>query len=81
MQAEGKVRRIGLCNVTVGQIVAARQIATISSVQVSLSVLDDGNLRNGFAEYCRDEADRTLSQRLGLEYCDSFARLNEIVHE
>src|SRR5687768_2581417 len=63
LQAEGKVRRIGLCNVTVGQIEAARAIAEISSVQVSLSVLDDENLRNGVAEYCRDEGIRLIAYR------------------
>jgi aryl-alcohol dehydrogenase-like predicted oxidoreductase/histidinol phosphatase-like enzyme len=63
LQGEGKVRRIGLCNVTVGQIVAARQIAEISSVQVSLSVLDDESLRNGVAEYCRDEGIRLIAYR------------------
>ena len=52
LQAQNKVRRIGLSNVTVSQIQAARAIADISSVQVNLSVADDENLRNGVAEYC-----------------------------
>ncbi|HSL70740.1 MAG TPA: aldo/keto reductase [Longimicrobiales bacterium] len=54
LQREGKIRRIGLCNVTVHQIEAARQIAEISAVQIELSVHTDENLRNGVAEYCRD---------------------------
>ena len=57
LQSDGKIRRIGLCNVTVGQIESAREIAEIASVQVSLSPLDDENLRNGVAEYCRDHGD------------------------
>ena len=50
LQAEGKIRRVGLCNVTVGQIEAARHMGEIASVQVSLSPLDDENLRNGVAD-------------------------------
>ena len=75
LQAEGKVRRIGLCNVTVGQIEAARAIAEIPSVQVSLSVLDDENLRNGVAEYCRDHGIRLIAHRpLGGERAARLAR-------
>ncbi len=75
LQAEGKIRRIGLCNVTVGQIEAARAIAEISSVQVSLSVLDDENLRNGVAEYCRAHGIRLIAHRpLGGERVTRIAR-------
>jgi len=63
LQEEGKVRRIGLCNITVGQIESARQIAEIASVQVSLSPLDDESLRNGVAEYCRDHGIRLIAYR------------------
>ncbi|MEP7347784.1 MAG: aldo/keto reductase, partial [Gemmatimonadaceae bacterium] len=63
LQAEGKIRRIGLCNVNVGQIVSARSIAAIDSVQVSMSVLDSENLHNGVAEYCRDEGIRLIAYR------------------
>jgi aryl-alcohol dehydrogenase-like predicted oxidoreductase len=63
LQNEGKVRRVGLCNVTVGQIEAARRIVEIASVQVSLSPLDDENLRNGVAEYCRDHGIRLIAHR------------------
>src|SRR5690349_21048956 len=63
LQAEGKIRRIGLCNVTVGQIESARRIAEIASVQVSLSPLDDENLRNGVGEYCRDHGIRLIAYR------------------
>src|SRR5215475_7419949 len=55
LQEEGKVRDIGLCNVTVSQIRAAQALVKIAAVQVSLSPLDDENLRNGVAEYCADE--------------------------
>jgi aryl-alcohol dehydrogenase-like predicted oxidoreductase/histidinol phosphatase-like enzyme len=63
LQEEGDVRDVGLCNVTVSQIEAARTIVSIASVQVSLSPLDDENLRNGVAEYCRDNGIRLIAYR------------------
>jgi aryl-alcohol dehydrogenase-like predicted oxidoreductase/histidinol phosphatase-like enzyme len=63
LQTEGLIRRIGLSNVTVGQIEAARDIAEIAAVQVSMSVLDDESLRNGVAEYCRDHGIRLIAYR------------------
>jgi len=63
LKSDGMVRNVGLCNVTVGQIEAARAITEISAVQVSLSVLDDDNLRNGVAEYCRDNGIRLIAYR------------------
>ena len=42
LQEEGKIRDVGLCNVTVHQILAAAQsIVKVASVQVSLSPFDD----------------------------------------
>ena len=75
LKADGKVKRVGLCNVTVGQIQAAREIVAIDSVQVSLSVLDDDNLRNGVAEYCRDHGIRLIAYR-PLGGVDKVARLS-----
>ena len=63
LQTSGLIRRIGLSNVTVGQIQAARAIAEIAAVQVSVSVLDDESLRNGVAEYCRDAGIRLIAYR------------------
>ncbi|MGH7694669.1 MAG: aldo/keto reductase [Gemmatimonadaceae bacterium] len=82
LKADGKVKRVGLCNVTVGQIKAAREIVEIDSVQVSLSVLDDDNLRNGVAEYCRDEGIRLIAYR-PLGGADKVARLsrNAVLNE
>jgi aryl-alcohol dehydrogenase-like predicted oxidoreductase len=75
LQNEGKVRRVGLCNVTVGQIVAAHRIVEIASVQVSVSPLDDENLRNGVAEYCRDNGIRLIAYRpLGGDRVSRLAR-------
>jgi aryl-alcohol dehydrogenase-like predicted oxidoreductase/predicted kinase len=75
LQREGAIKQIGLCNVTVGQIERAREIAEIASVQVSLSVLDDENLRNGVAEYCRDHGIRVIAYRpLGGDRAAKLAR-------
>lgn len=63
LQKDGLIREIGLCNVTVSQIEAARAIAPIASVQVSVSPFDDENLRNGVAEHCRDNGIRLIAHR------------------
>jgi len=52
LQRDGLVARIGLCNVTVGQIEEARRIAEIDAVQVELSFWNDDNLLSGVAAYC-----------------------------
>lgn len=52
LRNEGLVGRIGLCNVTVGQIEHARRIVEISAVQVELSPWHDTNVLNGVAQYC-----------------------------
>jgi aryl-alcohol dehydrogenase-like predicted oxidoreductase len=81
LQEEGKIREVGLCNVTVSQIRAARTIAPISTVQVSLSPFDDENLRNGVAEYCRDNAIRLIAYRpLGGEKAKRLARDSALSH-
>jgi aryl-alcohol dehydrogenase-like predicted oxidoreductase/predicted kinase len=52
LKDEGLVERIGLCNVKVGQIEEARQIAEISTVQIELSFWQQDNLLNGVVAYC-----------------------------
>jgi aryl-alcohol dehydrogenase-like predicted oxidoreductase len=75
LQADGLIRHVGLCNVTVGQIESARRIVEIASVQVSISPFDDENLRNGVAEYCRDHGIRLIAYRpLGGERVTRLAR-------
>jgi aryl-alcohol dehydrogenase-like predicted oxidoreductase/histidinol phosphatase-like enzyme/predicted kinase len=63
LQDDGRIRDVGLCNVTVSQIRAAQSVVAIAAVQVSLSPLDDQNLRNGVAEYCRDNGIRLIAYR------------------
>jgi aryl-alcohol dehydrogenase-like predicted oxidoreductase/histidinol phosphatase-like enzyme len=75
LQEDGAIHDIGLCNVTVRQIQAAQAVARIASVQVSLSPFDDENLRNGVAEFCRDNGIRLIAHRpLGGERVKSLAR-------
>ena len=84
LQQAGLIRRIGLSNVTVSQIKSAQRIAEIASVQVSLSVLDDENLRNGVIEYCRDNGIQVIAYRpLGGRRHNQLERdpvLSEIAH-
>jgi aryl-alcohol dehydrogenase-like predicted oxidoreductase len=63
LQREGKVKRVGLSNVTVSQIEAAREIVEIDSVQVPLSVVENEYLRNGVAEYCAEHGIRLIAYR------------------
>ena len=75
LKDDGWIRDVGLCNVTVSQIREAQQIVPISSVQVSLGPFDDENLRNGVAEYCRDNGIRLIAHRpLGGDRHKSLAR-------
>ena len=52
LQSEGKVRDIGLCNVNLEQLEAARSTATIAAVQVELSPLELTSLKNGVIDHC-----------------------------
>lgn len=52
LKRQGLIERIGLCNVTVGQIEDARRIAEIDSVQVELSLWRDQHFFSGVVEYC-----------------------------
>lgn len=63
LRADGWIRDVGLSNVTVRQIREAQAIVPVAAVQVSLGPLDDGNLRNGVAEFCRDQGIRLLAHR------------------
>jgi aryl-alcohol dehydrogenase-like predicted oxidoreductase/histidinol phosphatase-like enzyme len=75
LQEEGRIRDVGLCNVTVSQIRAVQSVVPIASVQVSLSPFDDESLRNGVAEYCRDNGIRLIAYRpLGGERVRYLAR-------
>ena len=75
LQEDGWIRDIGLCNVTVSQIRAAQSIATIAAVQVSISPLDDENVKNGVAEYCVENGIHLIAYRpLGGDRVKQLAR-------
>lgn len=61
LQREGMVRHVGLSNVNLAQIVEARDIVEIMSVQVALNMFEDDALRNGVAEHCREHGIRLLA--------------------
>lgn len=63
LREDGWIRDVGLCNVTVSQIREAQAIVPVASVQVSIGPLDDENLRNGVAEYCRDNGILLIAHR------------------
>lgn len=63
LKSRGLVRHVGLSNVTVAQIRLARELVDVHSVQVSLSLLDDENLRNGVAGYCLAHGIRLIAYR------------------
>jgi aryl-alcohol dehydrogenase-like predicted oxidoreductase len=63
LKDEGLIERIGLCNVTVGQIEAARRITDISAVQVELSVWHDENVLNGVVQYCGTHGIQLIAYR------------------
>jgi aryl-alcohol dehydrogenase-like predicted oxidoreductase len=53
LQREGKVRHIGLCNVTVDQVLAAQRFARIVTVQNRYNLLD--RTSEGVFDFCADE--------------------------
>jgi aryl-alcohol dehydrogenase-like predicted oxidoreductase/predicted kinase len=63
LQQQRVVERIGLCNITVGQLEEARAIAPIASVQVELSPWQDVNVLNGVLEYCLERDIQVLAYR------------------
>jgi aryl-alcohol dehydrogenase-like predicted oxidoreductase/predicted kinase len=75
LHRDGMIKSIGLSNVTVGQIEAARRIAPIDAVQVELSVWHDGSILSGVADYCLRNGIRVLAYRpLGGRKCQSKTR-------
>jgi aryl-alcohol dehydrogenase-like predicted oxidoreductase/adenylate kinase family enzyme len=75
LRDDGWIRDVGLCNVTVSQIREAQAIVPVAAVQVSLGPLDDENLRNGVAEFCRENGIRLIAHRpLGGERRKALAR-------
>jgi aryl-alcohol dehydrogenase-like predicted oxidoreductase len=63
LKDDGLVERIGLCNVTVGQIEEARSITDIFAVQVELSVWHEENVLNGVVVYCATHGLQLIAYR------------------
>jgi aryl-alcohol dehydrogenase-like predicted oxidoreductase/histidinol phosphatase-like enzyme/predicted kinase len=57
------VDAVGLCNVTVGQIEAARAVTEIAAVQVELSPWNNRSLAGGVVDYCEQHGIRLLGYR------------------
>ena len=63
VKRQGLIDRIGLCNVTVGQIEEARRIVEIDSIQVELSLWQDQHFLSGVVRYCVANRLRLLAYR------------------
>jgi aryl-alcohol dehydrogenase-like predicted oxidoreductase/histidinol phosphatase-like enzyme/predicted kinase len=63
LERERRIERIGLCNVTVGQIEQARAIVEIDAVQVELSPWRDDAFLGGVARYCADHGIQLIAHR------------------
>ena len=63
LQRERLIDRIGLCNVTVGQIEQARRIVEIDAVQIELSVRSDAAVASGVVAHCLEHGIRVLAYK------------------
>jgi aryl-alcohol dehydrogenase-like predicted oxidoreductase/histidinol phosphatase-like enzyme/predicted kinase len=63
LKRDGLIDRVGLCNVTVGQIEEARRIVEIDSIQVELSLWHDQHFLSGVVRYCIANRLRLLAYR------------------
>lgn len=83
LQRDGLIERIGLSNVSVGQIEEARRLANISAIQVELSLWQDASILSGVVAYCIAHrlqllAYRPLGGRRQLARASAHPVLNEI---
>lgn len=74
---DGLARAVGLCNVTVDQIEAARAEIAIASVQIELSPFEDDALLGGVVDHCARAGIRVLAHRPlgGIKRVARLARL------
>ena len=63
LKESGAIERIGLCNVSRGQIEMARQIVPIDAVQVELNVFRDREILSGVGQYCLDQGIQLIAHR------------------
>ena len=82
LKRDGRVDRIGLCNVTVGQIEEARSITDIAAVQVELSVWNDDGILSGVAAYCLKHGIPLIAHRpLGGSKRNARTRADKVLSE
>jgi len=62
LRTEGKIKHIGISNVTLEQIKAAQKIVPITAVQNRLSFFDREDLENGVVDYCLKSGIKLLIQ-------------------
>ena len=63
LQRDGLIDRVGLCNVTVGQLEEARRIVDIAAVQVELNAWNDSNFLSGIVDHCLRNAIQVIASR------------------
>ena len=63
LQRDGLVEQIGLCNVSLGALREALDLAPIAAVQVELSPWHDASLRGGLVELCAERGLLLLAHR------------------
>ena len=82
LKQAGLIRRIGLCNVTVGQIEEARRIVEIDSIQVELSLWHDQHFLSGVVRFCVVNQVQLLAYRpLGGRKARSRTTTNPVLSE
>ena len=55
LQQAGKIRHVGLSNVTVAQIREAQRIVRVESVQNRCNLTDPGDLKSGLVRFCAEQ--------------------------
>jgi aryl-alcohol dehydrogenase-like predicted oxidoreductase/predicted kinase/histidinol phosphatase-like enzyme len=63
LKRDGLIERIGLCNVTVGQIEEAQHISEIDTIQAELSLWNDATLLGGIVAHCIAHQRQLLAYR------------------
>jgi predicted kinase len=82
LKRAGLINRIGLCNVTVGQIEEARRIVEIDSIQVEVNIWNDQHLLSGVVRYCVTNRLQLLAHRpLGGRKARSRTMANPVLGE
>ncbi len=63
LKGAGAIERIGLCNVSRGQIEMAQQITSVDAVQIELNVFHNREILSGVVQYCIDRGIQLIAHR------------------